>query len=81
MIVGFGRIHGQTVGYLANQPSVLAGWLDIDCSMKGARFIRFCDCFNIPIITFEDVPGFLPGRQQEHSGIIKNGAKLLYAYW
>ena len=80
LIIGFGRVHGNVVGFLANQPSVLAGCLDCDCSMKGARFIRFCDCFNIPIITLEDVPGFLPGKDQEHGGIIKHGAKLLYAY-
>lgn len=80
MVIGFGRIQGQVVGYLANQPQVLAGCLDTECSMKGARFIRFCDAFNIPIVTFEDVPGFLPGKQQEHNGIIKQGAKLLYAY-
>ena len=80
LIVGFGRIHGEVVGYLANQPGVQAGCLDTDSSVKGARFIRFCDAFNIPIITFEDVPGFLPGKNQEHNGIIKQGAKLLYAY-
>jgi propionyl-CoA carboxylase beta chain len=71
---------GQSVGIVANQPAVLAGVLDIDASLKAARFVRFCDCFNIPIITFEDVPGFLPGVAQEHGGIIKHGAKLLYAY-
>ncbi len=80
LIIGFGRVHGNVVGFLANQPQVLAGCLDSDCSMKGARFIRFCDCFNIPIVTLEDVPGFLPGKDQEHGGIIKHGAKLLYAY-
>jgi propionyl-CoA carboxylase beta chain len=80
LIIGFGRIKGSVVGFLANQPQVLAGCLDSDSSMKGARFIRFCDCFNIPIITLEDVPGFLPGKDQEHGGIIKHGAKLLYAY-
>ena len=80
ILTGFGRINGQTVGIVANQPMVLAGCLDIDASIKGARFVRFCDCFNIPIITFVDVPGFLPGVNQEHGGIIRQGAKLLYAY-
>ena len=80
IIVGFARLAGHPVGIIANQPTVLAGVLDIKASMKGGRFIRFCDAFNIPIITFEDVPGFLPGVEQEHGGIIKNGAKLLYAY-
>ncbi len=80
LVIGFGRIDGRTVGILANQPAVLAGTLDIDASIKGARFVRFCDCFNIPLITFEDVPGFLPGTTQEYGGIIKHGAKLLYAY-
>ena len=80
IIVGFARLNGSPVGIIANQPAVLAGVLSIDSSQKGARFIRFCDCFNIPIITFEDVPGFLPGTEQEHGGIIKHGAKLLYAY-
>lgn len=80
IVVGFARLDGRVVGILAQQPSVLAGVLDIDSSIKGARFVRFCDCFNIPIITFEDVPGFLPGVNQEHGGIIKHGAKLLYAY-
>jgi len=80
IIVGFGRIGGRTVGVVANQPMVLAGCLDIDSSRKGARFVRFCDCFNIPIVTFVDVPGFLPGTAQEYGGIIKHGAKLLYAY-
>ena len=80
IIVGFGRIGGETIGIVANQPMVLAGCLDIDSSRKAARFIRFCDCFNIPIITFVDVPGFLPGTSQEHNGIIAHGAKLLYAY-
>jgi len=80
LIVGFARLGGYSVGIVANQPAVLAGVLDIDASKKGARFVRFCDCFNIPIITFEDVPGFLPGVAQEHGGIITNGAKLLYAY-
>ncbi|MBI4583041.1 MAG: acyl-CoA carboxylase subunit beta [Planctomycetes bacterium] len=80
ILVGFARLDGRTIGIVANQPAVLAGTLDIDSSLKAARFIRFCDCFNIPIITFEDVPGFLPGIDQEHRGIIRNGAKLLYAY-
>jgi propionyl-CoA carboxylase beta chain len=80
IIVGFAHLGGRSVGIIANQPSVLAGCLDIDASIKAARFIRFCDAFNIPIVTFEDVPGFLPGTQQEYGGIIRNGAKLLYAY-
>jgi propionyl-CoA carboxylase beta chain len=80
IIIGFGYMAGNTVGIVANQPMHLAGCLDIDASRKAARFIRFCDAFNIPIITFVDVPGFLPGIAQEHSGIIKHGAKLLYAY-
>ncbi|HSR52434.1 MAG TPA: acyl-CoA carboxylase subunit beta [Acidobacteriota bacterium] len=80
IVVGFGRLGGRPVGVVANQPAVLAGTLDIASSLKGARFVRFCDAFNIPIITFEDVPGFLPGVNQEHGGIIKHGAKLLYAY-
>ncbi|HIG12493.1 MAG: acyl-CoA carboxylase subunit beta [bacterium] len=80
LLVGFARLGGHTVGIVANQPAVLAGCLDIDASVKGARFIRFCDAFNIPIVTFEDVPGFLPGTAQEHNGIIRHGAKLLYAY-
>ena len=80
IIVGFARLGGFSVGIVAQQPMVLAGVLDIDSSTKAARFVRFCDCFNIPIITFEDVPGFLPGVTQEHGGIIRNGAKLLYAY-
>lgn len=80
IIVGFGRMEGSPVGIVANQPMHLAGCLDIDASRKAARFIRFCDAFNIPIVTFVDVPGFLPGVSQEHSGIIKHGAKLLYAY-
>ncbi len=80
IIVGFGRLNGVTVGVIANQPKVLAGALDIDSSVKGAKFLRFCDSFNIPIISFVDVPGFLPGISQEHGGIIRNGAKLLYAY-
>ena len=80
IIIGFGRISGKTVGIVANQPKFLAGCLDIDASKKAARFIRFCDAFNIPILTFVDVPGFMPGLRQELGGIIKNGAKLLYAY-
>ncbi|MCC6259218.1 MAG: acyl-CoA carboxylase subunit beta, partial [Anaerolineales bacterium] len=80
IVVGFARLGGHSVGIVANQPAVLAGVLDIDASEKGARFVRFCDAFNIPIITFEDVPGFLPGTNQEHHGIIRSGAKLLYAY-
>jgi len=80
ILVGFARLGGRSVGVIANQPAVLAGVLDINASLKGARFIRFCDAFNIPLITFEDVPGFLPGVAQEHGGIIKHGAKLLYAY-
>ncbi len=80
IIVGFARLNGRSVGIVANQPAVLAGVLDINSSDKGARFVRFCDCFNIPIITFEDVPGFLPGVGQEHGGIIRHGAKLLYAF-
>ncbi len=80
IVVGFARLGGHSVGIVANQPAVLAGVLDIDASEKAARFIRFCDCFNLPILTFEDVPGFLPGVKQEHGGIIRSGAKLLYAY-
>lgn len=80
MIIGFGRIGGQTVGILANQPKVMAGCLDINASDKAARFISFCDSFNIPILTFVDVPGFLPGTNQEYGGIIRHGAKMLYAY-
>ncbi len=80
IITGFGRLNGQTVGIVANQPMVLAGCLDIASATKAARFVRFCDCFNIPICTFVDVPGFLPGTAQEYGGIIKHGAKLLYAY-
>jgi propionyl-CoA carboxylase beta chain len=80
LIVGFGRLGGRPVGIVANQPAHLAGCLDINASLKGARFVRFCDCFNIPLVTFEDVPGFLPGTAQEYGGIIKHGAKLLYAY-
>ena len=80
IIVGFARLDGRSVGIVANQPAVLAGTLDIDASVKGARFVRFCDAFNIPLVTFEDVPGFLPGTVQEYGGIIKHGAKLLYAF-
>jgi propionyl-CoA carboxylase beta chain len=80
LIVGFARLDGRPIGIIANQPSALAGVLDIAASLKGARFIRFCDAFNIPLLTLEDVPGFLPGLEQEHGGIIKHGAKLLYAY-
>ena len=80
ILTGFGRMEGQTVGIIANQPLVLAGCLDIKSSIKAARFIRFCDAFNIPVITFVDVPGFMPGTSQEYGGIIKHGAKLLYAY-
>lgn len=80
LITGYARLGGHVVGVVANQPQVLAGVLDIDASVKGARFIRFCDAFNIPIVTFVDVPGYLPGRSQEHHGIIRHGAKLLYAY-
>jgi propionyl-CoA carboxylase beta chain len=80
IIVGFARLDGRPVGIVANQPAFLAGTLDIDASVKGARFVRFCDAFNIPLVTFEDVPGFLPGTVQEYGGIIKHGAKLLYAF-
>ncbi len=80
IVVGFARFANQSVGIVANQPAYLAGVLDIDASLKGARFVRFCDAFNIPLVTFEDVPGFLPGTQQEFGGIIKHGAKLLYAF-
>ncbi len=80
IIVGFARLDGHSVGIVANQPAYLAGTLDIDSSVKGARFVRFCDAFNIPLLTFVDVPGFLPGTQQEYGGIIRHGAKLLYAY-
>ncbi|GGH06513.1 propionyl-CoA carboxylase subunit beta [Glycocaulis albus] len=80
IVVGFGRLEGQTVGFVANQPLSLAGVLDIDASKKAARFVRFCDAFEIPIITFVDVPGFLPGTRQEYGGLIKHGAKLLFAY-
>jgi propionyl-CoA carboxylase beta chain len=80
IVIGFARLEGRPVGMVANQPAVLAGCLDINASLKAARFVRFCDCFNVPIVTFEDVPGFLPGTAQEYGGIIKHGAKLLYAY-
>jgi propionyl-CoA carboxylase beta chain len=80
IVIGFGRIAGRTVGFVANQPMVLAGVLDSDASRKAARFVRFCDAFNIPIVTFVDVPGFLPGTAQEYGGLIKHGAKLLFAY-
>src|SRR6267378_640022 len=80
LVVGFARLNGRSVGVVANQPAMLAGTLDINASIKGARFVRFCDCFNIPLVTFEDVPGFLPGTNQEYGGIIKHGAKLLYAF-
>jgi propionyl-CoA carboxylase beta chain len=80
LVVGFARFDGRPVGIVANQPAVLAGTLDIDASVKGARFVRFCDAFNIPLVTFEDVPGFLPGTVQEFGGIIRHGAKLLYAF-
>ncbi len=80
IVIGFGRIEGATVGFVANQPMVLAGVLDSDASRKAARFVRFCDCFNIPLVTFVDVPGFLPGTAQEYGGLIKHGAKLLFAY-
>ncbi|MEE9143416.1 MAG: carboxyl transferase domain-containing protein, partial [Candidatus Binatia bacterium] len=80
IITAFSRLGGRSVGIVANQPARLAGCLDIDASVKAARFIRFCDCFNIPLVTFVDVPGFLPGTSQEYNGIIRHGAKLLYAY-
>ncbi|WP_367714619.1 acyl-CoA carboxylase subunit beta [Nitratireductor sp. GISD-1A_MAKvit] len=80
IVTGFGRVEGRTVGFVANQPMVLAGVLDSDASRKAARFVRFCDCFNIPIVTYVDVPGFLPGTAQEYGGLIKHGAKLLFAY-
>jgi propionyl-CoA carboxylase beta chain len=80
LVVGFAHVGGRAVGIVANQPQVLAGCLDIHASLKGARFVRFCDCFNVPLVTFEDVPGFLPGTDQEWNGVIKHGAKLLYAY-
>ena len=80
IVIGFARLNGHSVGVVANQPRVNAGTLDIEASEKGARFVRFCDAFNIPIVTFEDVPGFMPGTEQEHGGIIRHGAKLLFAY-
>jgi propionyl-CoA carboxylase beta chain len=80
IVVGFARIAGRSIGVVANQPAFLAGVLDIKSSQKGARFVRFCDCFNIPLLVFEDVPGFLPGTDQEWNAIITNGAKLLYAF-
>jgi len=80
IIVGFAHLGGRSVGLIANQPAHLAGTLDIDASVKAARFVRFCDAFNIPLVTFEDVPGFLPGTRQEYGGIIRHGAKLLFAY-
>jgi methylmalonyl-CoA decarboxylase subunit alpha len=80
IVIGFGRINGDTVGFVANQPLYLAGVLDVDSSDKAARFIRFCDAFNIPLVTFVDLPGYLPGVDQEHSGVIRHGAKMLYAY-
>jgi propionyl-CoA carboxylase beta chain len=80
IVVGFARLGGRPVGIVANQPAYLAGTLDIDASVKGARFVRFCDAFNIPLVTFEDVPGFLPGTVQEYGGIIRHGAKLLFAF-
>src|SRR5438552_4583081 len=80
IVIGFARLDGRPVGIVANQPAYLAGCLDIDASIKAARFVRFCDAFNIPLVTFEDVPGFLPGTNQEFGGIIKHGAKLLYAF-
>src|SRR5829696_536404 len=80
IVVGFARLGGRSVGLVSNQPAYLAGVLDIDASVKGARFVRFCDCFNLPLVVFEDVPGFLPGVRQEHGGIIRHGAKLLYAF-
>jgi len=80
IVVGFGRLDGQTIGFVANQPLVLAGVLDCDSSDKAARFIRFCDAFNIPLVTLVDLPGYLPGVDQEHAGVIRHGAKILYAY-
>jgi propionyl-CoA carboxylase beta chain len=80
IVTGFGRVEGRTVGFIANQPMVRAGVLDADASRKAARFVRFCDCFSIPLVTFVDVPGFLPGTAQEYGGLIKHGAKLLFAY-
>ena len=80
IITCFARLNGQSVGIIANQPAYMAGCLDINASDKGARFIRFCDAFNIPLLNMEDVPGFMPGSDQEHGGIIRHGAKMLYAY-
>ncbi|MGI9379828.1 MAG: acyl-CoA carboxylase subunit beta, partial [Methyloligellaceae bacterium] len=80
IVVGFGRMQGRTVGFVGNQPMILAGVLDSDASRKAARFVRFCDCYSIPLVTLVDVPGFLPGTAQEYGGLIKHGAKLLYAY-
>jgi propionyl-CoA carboxylase beta chain len=80
LMIGFARLNGRSVGIVANNPAYLAGCLDIDASIKGARFVRFCDSFNIPLIVLEDVPGFMPGTNQEYGGIIRNGAKLLYAF-
>ncbi|MGZ4148369.1 MAG: acyl-CoA carboxylase subunit beta, partial [Actinomycetota bacterium] len=80
MVIGFARLDGRSVGIVANQPKVLGGTLDIDASEKASRFVRFCDAFNIPLLTFVDVPGFLPGKQQEYGGIIRHGAKLLYSF-
>ena len=80
VVVGFSRMDGHPVGIVANQPQVMAGVLDIDASAKAARFVRFCDAFNIPLVTFVDVPGFMPGTSQEYGGIIRHGAKLIYAY-
>jgi len=80
IIVGFARLNGRSVGIVAQQPSYLAGVIDIDASVKAARFVRFCDAFNIPLVSFVDVPGFMPGTSQEHGGIIRHGAKLIYAY-
>ncbi len=80
IVIGLARIGGRTVGVVANQPAVLAGVLDIQSSMKAARFVRFCDCFNVPLVTFVDAPGFLPGTDQEYGGIIKHGAQLLFAF-
>ena len=80
IVVGFGRLSGQTVGFVANQPLILAGVLDVDSSDKAARFIRYCDAFNVPLVTLVDLPGYLPGVDQEHAGVIRHGAKILYAY-
>jgi acetyl-CoA carboxylase carboxyltransferase component len=80
MVIGFGRLDGKTVGIVANQPKILAGCIDIGASWKAARFVRFCDAYNIPILTFADCPGYLPGVEQEHNGIIRNGSKLLFAF-